>query len=92
VYAINSFLDWDAILGQGEFGIVYKGKVNLDNIMADAAFKTTKSTGRNNLEATRKQVKSLISELKLMIYIGRHPNLINLLGAYTRQLQEGLRN
>jgi FMS-like tyrosine kinase 1 len=33
-------------------------------------------------------VNALISELKIMIHLGRHVNIVNLLGAYTRNINE----
>ena len=37
----------------------------------------------------RVQVKSLVSEMKVMIHIGRHLNLINMLGAITKDIDFG---
>lgn len=35
------------------------------------------------------QLKALISELKIMIHIGQHLNVVNLLGACTKELSKG---
>ena len=37
----------------------------------------------------RVQVKALVSEMKVMIHIGRHLNLINILGAITKDIDFG---
>jgi len=49
----------------------------------DVAVKTVK---RN---ADKQYLKALLSELKIMIYLGNHPNLIQIMGAYTRELSKG---
>jgi len=36
-----------------------------------------------------KQMKSLISELKILIHIGQHLNIVNLLGACTKDINKG---
>jgi len=35
------------------------------------------------------QIKALISELKILIHIGQHLNIVNLLGACTKELRKG---
>ncbi len=37
----------------------------------------------------RVQVKALVSEMKVMIHVGRHLNLINILGAITKDIDFG---
>jgi len=37
----------------------------------------------------REQLKSLISELKILIHIGSHLNILNLLGAITQEISVG---
>jgi len=37
----------------------------------------------------REQLKALLSELKVLIHIGQHLNLVNLVGAVTTQLEQG---
>ena len=36
-----------------------------------------------------RQIKALISELKILIHVGQHLNIVNLLGACTQQLSQG---
>jgi len=59
-----------------------------DGSSETVAFKTTKSS-LNDIQQVKKQLKCLLDELKVMIYIGSHPNIIHLVGAYTNQLKEG---
>ena len=35
------------------------------------------------------QMKALLSELKVLIHVGQHLNIVNLLGAYTRDIRKG---
>jgi len=37
----------------------------------------------------REQLKSLISELKILIHVGSHLNILNLLGAITKEISLG---
>jgi serine/threonine protein kinase len=67
------------ILGSGAFGVVMKGTVD----DGEVAVKTIK---RN---ADKQYLKALLSELKIMIYLGNHPNIVTFLGAYTKELQKG---
>ena len=38
---------------------------------------------------SHEQTSSLLSEVKLLIQLGPHPNIVNLLGAYTQELNKG---
>ncbi|CAG7838414.1 unnamed protein product [Allacma fusca] len=73
-------IDSKSVLGSGAYGIVKKGIVN----GVPAAVKTIR-TG-----ADKSYLKSLLSELKILIYLGKHPNLIELIGANTVQLKKGI--
>ncbi|CAG7734448.1 unnamed protein product, partial [Allacma fusca] len=72
-------IDKTCILGGGEYGKVYKGLLDGKPV----AVKTVKD------EEDSSYLKSLLSELKVMNYVGSHPNLIKLLGAYTKHLETG---
>ena len=67
------------ILGSGAFGVVMKGTLDKNEV----AVKTIK---RN---ADKQYLKALLSELKIMIYLGNHDNIVTFLGAYTKELQKG---
>jgi len=75
------FPDQDSVLGSGAFGIVFRGTYQQEQI----AVKTLKKG------AEKEYLISLLSELKVMIYLGQHPNLVTLIGAFTEQLRQGAR-
>jgi len=77
------YSDQRSILGQGQFGIIYNGQCERNGENKSVAFKTTKDS--TNVQS----LKSLLAEIKLLIYIGSHPNIIELIGAYTEQIQNG---
>ena len=73
-------------LGVGQFGIVCQARAvghSKDKSVRIVAVKMVKS----NFDPTA--LESLASELKIMIYLGFHPNLVNLLGACTRDIISG---
>jgi serine/threonine protein kinase len=72
-------LDKRILLGSGAFGQVYKGTID----DSDVAFKTTKSTQVS-------QLKNFLSEVKIMIHIGKHPNVVGIVGAYTAEIRDGI--
>ena len=67
------------MLGSGQFGIVYKGIVNGRPV----AVKTLKAN------ADKDYLKALLSELKIMCYLGKHEHLVELIGANTSKLKKG---
>jgi len=77
--------DYDTVLGQGEFGIVLEGTLLQDGEPTLVAVKTNKGSDNQHL-------KALLTELKIMIYIGKHENVVNLLGAVTKNLGESKYN
>jgi FMS-like tyrosine kinase 1 len=69
-------------LGSGAFGVVLKAEVVglSDNKAFPAAVKmVNKFAGYN-------AIKALASELKIMVHIGKHINIVNVLGACTKDL------
>ena len=67
------------ILGSGQFGIIFKGEC----MKKVVAVKTVTP------HADKEYIKSLLNELKVMIHIGQHPGIVNLIGAQTGQLRQG---
>lgn len=70
-------------LGAGAFGVVYKadarGIVNAEETTT-VAVKMVKKTADNMY------IKALASELKIMVHLGKHINIVNLLGACTKNV------
>ncbi|XP_015779761.1 PREDICTED: fibroblast growth factor receptor 1-like [Acropora digitifera] len=66
-------------LGSGAFGVVYKGEISEKNgNITPCAVKALKAS------ATDEEMRDLYNELEIMSSIGSHPNLVNLLGACTK--------
>lgn len=68
------------LIGLGAFGIVYKAKATGildDNTVTTVAVKTVQST------PDPRHARALASELKIMTNLGRHLNVVNILGACT---------
>ena len=69
------------VLGSGAFGQVVKGTYHERPV----AIKMLKSNASSNADYLR----SLLGELKVMSYLGSHPNLVGLVGAVTRDIKKG---
>ena len=69
------------ILGSGAFGQVVKGTHQGNHV----AIKMLKNDANSNADCLR----SLLGELKVMSYLGSHPNLVGLIGAVTKKIKEG---
>jgi len=74
--------DDSLLLGKGEFGLVYRGKV--EGYDKELAIK--KNTA--NISAT--SFKNMLSEIKIMIYVGKHPNIVSIVGAHTGDIRQGI--
>jgi len=73
-------------LGSGAFGVVVKAEavgLKQDEPVSTVAVKMVRS--KLNVAA----LEALVSELKVMIHIGSHLNVLNLLGAYTKNIAKG---
>jgi len=86
----NYFIKTGKQLGAGQFGIVVQaqqvGTVHdpEDNKMRQVAIKMMKPTSDPTA------LESLLSELKIMIHLGPHINVVNLLGACTKGIEDGV--
>jgi len=69
------------LLGNGQFGTVFKGKLEGDP--NDVAIKVPQPN------CTSSNLKSMLSEIKIMICVGQHPNIVSILGAYTKEIRQG---
>ncbi|XP_050741595.1 platelet-derived growth factor receptor alpha isoform X3 [Drosophila biarmipes] len=70
-------------LGAGAFGVVLKGEaigIRKEEPSTTVAVKMVKRTADNEV------VRALVSELKIMVHMGQHLNVVNLLGAVTKNI------
>lgn len=78
--------DHRSVIGSGEFGVVKRGTLkfipNGDPIQV--AVKSTEDG------ADAKYLTALLSEIKLMIYLKKHENIVTILGACTSDLEKGV--
>ncbi|XP_067944523.1 vascular endothelial growth factor receptor 1-like [Watersipora subatra] len=74
------------LLGQGEFGRVLKAEAHR---IEEGVTNTTVAVKTVRDQHDVNQLKALISELKILIHIGKHLNIVNLLGACTRNICKG---
>ena len=77
---MNATLDHNCKLGSGAYGVVYKGMCKGQIV----AVKTV------NPHATKEYYQSLLGEIKILSHIGRHHCIVNLEGAYTKDLHKGM--
>ncbi|KPU73300.1 uncharacterized protein Dana_GF15270, isoform B [Drosophila ananassae] len=70
-------------LGAGAFGVVLKGEatgIRKEERCTTVAVKMVKRTADDEV------VRALVSELKIMVHLGQHLNVVNLLGAVTKNI------
>ncbi|KAL1506846.1 hypothetical protein ABEB36_006133 [Hypothenemus hampei] len=70
-------------LGSGAFGVVMKAEAQG---IVNGEPKTTVAVKMVRKNADQSYIKALASELKIMIHLGRHVNVVNLLGACTKNV------
>ncbi|CAL8132866.1 unnamed protein product [Orchesella dallaii] len=75
----NLKLDKSNKIGSGQFGVVYATTLNDQKV----AVKVSK-------ERNKECVKSIMSEIKIMVFLGEHKHILNFVGAYTRELKKGI--
>lgn len=71
-------------LGHGAFGEVFKGEAK-GLITGEPT--TTVAVKRAKIPPKDEDIKSLITELKIMIYIGKHVNILNILGVVRENIK-----
>ncbi|XP_059351957.1 vascular endothelial growth factor receptor 1-like [Daphnia carinata] len=80
-------------LGKGCFGEVYKaeaiGMKNSDETVTTVAVKKVLPTSRFHIRSKNDGLDALIRELKILNYLGSHINVVNLLGACTKDIIKG---
>ena len=68
----------DAILGSGNFGIVYRGFYKSEAV----AVKTFKRTVEID------EFKAVLAEAKIMAYLGRHAHIVEFIGADVSRISD----
>jgi len=71
--------DSDCIIGEGTFGLVRKAMRAPSNRCV--AVKTTKES------TTTEAFKAILVELKIVMYVGYHPNIVEFFGAITTNIR-----
>ena len=74
------------VIGTGAFGVVREAEA--DGII-EKGFKMTVAVKMAKRQNDSLSVRALASELKIMIYLGQHRNVVNLMGACTKNLIKG---
>lgn len=69
-------------IGEGQYGIVYRGQFR----HLPVAVKTIKKT------ADVKYFKAILMEIKILCFVGEHRNLVNIIGASTRNIRKRKQN
>ncbi|CAL8112591.1 unnamed protein product [Orchesella dallaii] len=71
-------------IGSGEFGNVYKGTLmGNSEVCTTVAIKTTKS------QSHLQYLRVLLKEVKVMMFVGKHPRIVDLIGCCTVNLRQG---
>jgi FMS-like tyrosine kinase 1 len=70
-------------LGAGAFGVVLKADAWG---IIEGEMKTTVAVKMVKRNTNHTYIKALASELKIMVHLGKHLNVVNLLGACTKNL------
>lgn len=78
------------ILGTGEYGVVCCGSIKIKDFDG-----TDKDKDEVNVAvkmcrtASNTALKGLLSEIKILSYLGKHENVVSLVGAYTVSVFKG---
>jgi len=72
--------DSEDIIGKGTFGVVFKATKHSSR--KPVAVKTVKE------EVDISAFKTILSEIKILIYLGFHPNIVEFVGAVTKDIQK----
>ncbi|ODM88632.1 Macrophage colony-stimulating factor 1 receptor 1 [Orchesella cincta] len=77
--------DWNSPLGKGTFGAVYRGTVRKieGNRELNVAVKTTCPSSPST------SITDFLTEIKVLSHLGKHDNIVNIVGAYTKGIKKG---
>lgn len=76
-------IDENYTLGSGVFGTVYKANL----IKSDGSFE---SVAVKTVTQSSLGLRSLLTEVKILSYVGKHKNVVNLIGACTVDLKQSM--
>jgi FMS-like tyrosine kinase 1 len=87
IIIINSYFNYllGKQLGSGAFGVVMKAEA-IGIISGEPISIVAVKMVKRNADST--YIKALASELKIMVHLGQHLNVVNLLGACTKNLMK----
>ncbi|CAL8112443.1 unnamed protein product [Orchesella dallaii] len=77
------------IIGKGNFGLVYKATCSI-SAENDSVLSVAVKIPHPN--CAKESFKSLLSELKILSYVGSHPNVVGFVGAYIKEIGRGIVN
>ena len=83
-----SYLTDNKILGSGQFGKVMRGEAK--DLMAHPGELIVVAVKMLKEKADIVQRKALLGEIKVMMHIGKHLNVVNLLGACNKPITKGM--
>ena len=98
MFQLNLFNNAGVEIGAGCFGRVVKAEAvgikdsSAENPTAQRRKCKTVAVKMVLTQTNDVAIDALISELKILIYLGSHLNVVNLLGACTKQITKGKRN
>ncbi|CAL8070993.1 unnamed protein product [Orchesella dallaii] len=81
--AKEDFVIESTLLGKGEYGSVYKGRLEIEGSVNYVAIK------RTTFDSKIFALRALLCEIKVLSYLGKHENIVGLSGAYTAELAKG---
>ncbi len=78
------------LLGSGQFGVVIEA-IALGTAVHEPNDRTARTVAVKRVKSSRDAtaLRCLASELKIMIHLGPHLNIVNLLGACTKNITRG---
>ncbi|ODM91415.1 Platelet-derived growth factor receptor alpha [Orchesella cincta] len=75
----------ETLLGSGAFGVVCQGYVQ--KVKGEAGIQVAVKTTNSSSPSTA--LTGILSEIKVMNYLGKHENIVNIIGAYTKRIKKG---
>lgn len=77
------------VLGKGNFGVVHKATLAKDK-EGEGPVQEQVAVKIPHAGSSKESFRSILTELKLMSYIGSHPHVVDFKGAYVQELRKGI--